>query len=314
MRRQYHVLQLQQLRMHRGLVFKHVNACSCDYALLERIRQRRFIHDSSARGIDKDGCGFHQPELIGADHLACLGQQRHVNADVIRFAQQTVRAHEFRVQLALHPFRRTHCVAIQNAHVKSAAAACYGLADPSHSENTQRAVMHVLPHQQIDAPLIPLARVHELMALDHAPRSRHQQCESEIGRCVRKDIGRIRHQNLPACCGRRIDIVEPHRNIGDDADALQFVDHRRRKLVGQLAHNRLLATNAPQQLVGGQAVIRIDVIDFGALLQIFNGFWINTPGNQYCGFHRTAIVAQARFIVQLRFKDTPLAGHRPALP
>src|SRR5437773_4628376 len=39
------------------------------------------------------------------------------------------------------------------------AAACYGLADPSHSENTQRAVMHVLPHQQIDAPLIPLARV-----------------------------------------------------------------------------------------------------------------------------------------------------------
>src|SRR5437773_11281523 len=81
------------------------------------------------------------------------------------------------------------------------AAACYGLADPSHSGNTQCAVMHVLPHQQIDAPLIPLARVHELVALHYAPCSRHQKSESEIGGGVGEAIGRIRHQHLSACCG-----------------------------------------------------------------------------------------------------------------
>ena len=185
-------------------------------------------------------------KLARADQVARLRHQRHVQAHEIRLPQQALGADQLQSQLFLDRFRRRPRVVINDAHRKAARPPRHRLADASHAENAQRAVMHVLPHQQIHAPLRPLAGMHELVALDHAPRGGQQQREREIGGRIGEHVRRVRHQDAEARGRRQVDVVVAHRHVGDHLDAFQAGQHFRRELIRELAHHALFAADAPR--------------------------------------------------------------------
>jgi hypothetical protein len=80
-----------------------------------------------------------------------------------------------------------------------------------------------------------------------------------------------------------------------------LIDHRGRELVGELAYHRLLAADSLEQIFRRKPIIGGRVVHFRMLLQIFNRFRIDAFRHQNGRFHRTAIVAHARPIVQCGF-------------
>ena len=58
-----------------------------DVALLKGVDQRLLIHQSSARGINEEGVGFHFGQLFYADHASSFGGHGGVQADEITATQ-----------------------------------------------------------------------------------------------------------------------------------------------------------------------------------------------------------------------------------
>ena len=122
-----------------------------------------------------------------------------------------------------------------------------------------------------------------------APRRGQQQRESQIGRRVGENVGCVGHQDSAARGGWHVDIVESDGDIRNHAHAFELRNHVGCKSVDQLADDRLLAARACDQLTGGKAVVGGDIVDFGALLEVIDGFGVNAFGDQDGG-HRVIIL------------------------
>ena len=96
---EHRVLALQQARVHSGLVLEHIEAGAGDLAAAQRLHQRGFVDDRTARGVHQERTGPHHPELIGAHQVMRRRAVRTVEADHITGAQQLVLAHELRTEV-----------------------------------------------------------------------------------------------------------------------------------------------------------------------------------------------------------------------
>jgi hypothetical protein len=154
-------------------------------------------------------------------------------------------------------------------------------------------MMYVLPDQQVDAPLGPLAGVYEMVPFHYAPRGSQQQREGEIGGGIREYIRRVRHHNAVAGGSRHVDVVIAHRHVGDHLDPIQARQDFRRELVHELAHHGLFAANPARQILRAHTVVRLGVVQLGVFFQKGNGLGKYAFGHQYGRFHRRQIVAHA---------------------
>jgi hypothetical protein len=76
MRQQDHVVHLDQLLRHCRLVGEHVESGREDLFLLQRLDQRRLVHDRAARHVDQNAFGAERLEHLGVDQVAGRGTPR----------------------------------------------------------------------------------------------------------------------------------------------------------------------------------------------------------------------------------------------
>src|SRR6266481_77514 len=83
----------------RGRLFGvNVDRGATQMAGLERIRERRFVHDAAAGGLNQDCSWFHGCELTLADKPFGGRQQRHVQGDDVSAFAQFVKGNGFRTE------------------------------------------------------------------------------------------------------------------------------------------------------------------------------------------------------------------------
>ena len=90
MRHQDHIVELQQLGMHLGLVLEDVQSGTRDPALAQRGRERRFVDDRPSRAVDEVRRVLHRRQLLGTDQMVRGGPIRTVQRHDVGDAQQLV--------------------------------------------------------------------------------------------------------------------------------------------------------------------------------------------------------------------------------
>jgi hypothetical protein len=170
--------------------------------------------------------------ILRADQVPGLRRKRHVQADEIRLAQQVLFAPVLEPQFPFHRLRGALHVVVEDPHGESRRAPRHRLADAAHAEDAEGAVMDVVPNQKIDAPLGPLARVHEVVAFHDAAGRRQNQGERQVRGGVGQDVRGIRHQDPLAGGRRHVDVIEADRHVRDRLDAIERRDDVRGELVG----------------------------------------------------------------------------------
>jgi len=69
---------------------EHVDRRTADALGLHRLRQRRFVHQLAARGVDQHRGRLHQLQARGIDQMVRLLGMRHVQRDDVGLAQQLI--------------------------------------------------------------------------------------------------------------------------------------------------------------------------------------------------------------------------------
>src|SRR5690606_17549032 len=81
------------------LLGKHVQSGAGDRLALQRLDQRRLVHDSAARGVDQNGGALHHVELALTHDVDGLLRLADVQADHVGAAVEVVKLHELNVEL-----------------------------------------------------------------------------------------------------------------------------------------------------------------------------------------------------------------------
>ena len=86
---QDHVFKFAQRLWHMRLVLEDVQGSSGNPALLQRLEQRRFVHDRTTRRIDQIGRRLHHAEFCCPDEVRVAGEG-DMQADKIGLLQERV--------------------------------------------------------------------------------------------------------------------------------------------------------------------------------------------------------------------------------
>ena len=92
-RHEQHVLERQQIGMHRRLVLVDVERRAGEQVLLQRPRQRLLVDDRAARRVDEIRRALHARQRALVDQMPRLRRQRHVQRDDVRRDQQAIERH-----------------------------------------------------------------------------------------------------------------------------------------------------------------------------------------------------------------------------
>ena len=84
-----------------GLVYRYINSCTRDEALLQSPDEGCLIYTLPPSSIDKVTGRLHLLELLIAEHTACLRGKGSVSTDKIRFSEQCIQVNR-RHPTALH--------------------------------------------------------------------------------------------------------------------------------------------------------------------------------------------------------------------
>ena len=70
------------------LLFEDVDARAEDLSRFQRIVEVCLVDDASPRAVDQDHAVLHQGDLLAGDHIPCLGRERGVKGNHVRFPQE----------------------------------------------------------------------------------------------------------------------------------------------------------------------------------------------------------------------------------
>ena len=82
----------------------------------------------------------------------------------------------------------------------------------------ERRAGHVRAHQEHRAPGAPVALAHVAIALDEAPRRRHEQRPREVRGRLGEDAGRVADGDAARRARSHVDVVEPDREVAHDLE------------------------------------------------------------------------------------------------
>ena len=130
------VVEQRVVRRHR-LILEHVEGRAREPSFVQRIVQRRLVHDSPARSVHQVGAGLHHRQLFGADHAARLVGERSVGGDDVRFLEQVGKRDELDPDL-LGLLARQVGVVGDHAHPECPGALRHLRADAAGTGQAQR--------------------------------------------------------------------------------------------------------------------------------------------------------------------------------
>ena len=107
----------------------------------------------------------------------------------------------------------------QHVHVEADRLLDHALADPARPDHGQRAAGDLVPEPgQVGVPGRPLARAHlDLGRVEPARDGPHHE-EGVLGGGVGQDVGGVGERDPVAVGGRAVDVVDAHRDLGDDPE------------------------------------------------------------------------------------------------
>ena len=90
-------------------------------------------------------------------------------------------------------------------------------ADPPAPDDQHRLALEPLAEHELERELPRLAATDEPVALGHAAQQRQHQGQRDLCRRPGQDVGRVRDDDPAAAGGVEVDVVDPDRVVGDDA-------------------------------------------------------------------------------------------------
>ena len=240
MRRQHHVLQLEQLRVNLRLLLVDIEAGGEDAAVLQRRAQGGLVDDRAAGGVDEHRGRLHPLQLWRGDQVPGRLGQRYVDADEVRLAEQRVEVGARHAELALDLLRRRHLVVVDDAHSEAARPPRHAAPDPAETDDAERRAADVVAEQHVDRPAAEGAAADEVVSLQHPAAGCHQEREGEVGRGVVEDTGGVGDHHAVPRGGGHVDVVEADRHVGDDLQPW-CAEHLIADCVHQLADHPLRA-------------------------------------------------------------------------
>ena len=142
-------------------------------------------------------------------------------------------------------------------------------ADAADSDQAELFSAQLHAQHVVERPAAPCAGANHALAFAKPTRHREDERPGEICARVRQHVRRIGHGNAARAARRDIDVVVADRNVGDDLQLRSGgVQDGGVDGVGQQAHDRVLAGNAPQQFVTGNRLVARVEIDLANLFEL----------------------------------------------
>ena len=214
---QHDVLELEQGRVHVGLVLEDVEAGALDDAVTQRLGQRALVHDGPAGRVDEVGVAAHLREALGRDQVVRLGRERAVQRDDIARAEQIVEAEERCSQLRLELLVRAAPPAVDDLHAECARPPCSGRADLTKADDAELLALQARAEHVVHVPAPLRAAADHALALAQPASDHEDQRHRDVGRRVREHAWRVRDQHAAGRTGSNVDVVVADGRVGDDA-------------------------------------------------------------------------------------------------
>src|SRR5262245_34803705 len=114
-------------------MLEDIQSSSGNPALLQRLNQRRFVHDRTTCRIDQIGRRPHQAEFCCPDEMYSSRRQGDMQADKIGLLQECMLLDPGSIEFGFDGAIETLTIVVQNAHLKTFSAACYCLSNATHT-------------------------------------------------------------------------------------------------------------------------------------------------------------------------------------
>ena len=249
MGQQHGVLLLGKALRQIGFVLVDVQPGAGDAALPQGLHQGPLVHHRSPGGVDEKGRGLHAPQLTGADEVAGVRGQRHVQRNEVRRRQQFVESGGGGAQPRFLPGRQAAAVMVQHPHTETGGPAADGLPDASQADDAQRLAADLGAQEVQRRPVFEAALAGAAVALDNPPRAGQHQGEGGVGGGVSEHIRGVAHRDAAGRGGRDINIVVAHAVVGDHLQLRGAIQQLDVDAVGDHAQKALLVRQ-PCQDVG----------------------------------------------------------------
>ena len=189
MRKQHHVLHCDELRGHLGLALIDVEARRQDGLVLQRLDQRRLVHNRAARHVDEDAVGTERLEHGGVDQVPGLRAARRddEHVDIARHLDEVG-------IVSVRDARRRPPRVIGHRHLHGLEPARDRLPDAAHADHADGAVTQRRLAQRIGL-LRPLARAQVALGLRELAHGAKEQPQRGVGDLLGEHVRRVRDGN-----------------------------------------------------------------------------------------------------------------------
>ena len=222
MRGDDHVLAAEERRAGRRLLRHHVQRRPRQLPGVQRRRQRRLVHDRTARRIDQVGGRLHLTEGVGVEQAARLRQQRRVNRHVVGSTQQL---REIDVLDAFADEDLERHVRIVGDHLQAERPRLRRdeLRNPAEADQPQHAAAQSMDRH--DRRHLPPAILHVPVRQGDLASHGQQQRHRMIGDFVDAVVRHLRDDDPRRGRRRQIDVVDADAEARDDPAAAHLPDH-----------------------------------------------------------------------------------------
>ena len=219
MGQQQHVVEFQQLGVHRRLVFEHVQPGAGDLALAQLAHQGVLVDHLAARGVDDIGMRRQQIEPARRQQVEGGRRMRAVHRDDVHAGQHLVEAFPVgRLQLLLDAFVYPLAVVVVDREAKGAGAPGDSLADTAHADDAEPLAPDALAQHPGGRPALELAFAQGLRAFHQAARHGEDQGHGHVGGVFGQHAGGVGDGDAAPSGGGQVDMVDAGAEIGDQAE------------------------------------------------------------------------------------------------
>jgi hypothetical protein len=222
---QGHAVGLAQPQRHARLVDEHVQACTRNAAVGQRLCQVGFIDKPAAGDIDQEAARSQRVEHGRIDDCFSLVRSG-AQHERVRFACQIQQAGHETVRDVVHGAE----VGIADGATEGGRPHCDGAAHPAHSDDADAHAAEPAGERN-GAGLgmkLPLAVSHETVAGAQVSASGNQQANGQIGHVFRQRAQRCGHGQATIPAVRQIHSVGADTIDGHHLQARQLIQHRSR--------------------------------------------------------------------------------------
>ena len=229
MRRAHHVGQAEQRVRGRRLVDEHVECRACHLPRLERLGQRRLVHQAAARAIDDAHALFHLLDGRGIDDVLGLFGKRGVQRDEIGPLEQRVELDLLDTEIARALLRQERIVG-DHLHLQADGAVGDDRTDIAAADDAERLAENLHAHEFV---LFPFAGARRGVGFRNLAGQRQHQRDRVLGGGDRIAERRVHHDDAARGGRRDVDIVDADAGAADHLQVFCLFEDLGRHLGGR---------------------------------------------------------------------------------